>query len=291
MLAIGVPALLLLVAGMTYWLSGRALRPVERMRRQVTDIGSDTLHVRVPLPAARDEVWRLAGTMNTMLDRLESAAGAQRRFISDASHELRSPLASLRASLEVAQIHPGSASWERTSNVVLEETLRLERLVSDLLLLASSDERGLPPRREDVDLDDIVTAEAERLRGTTTLLVDSLVTPIRIRGDRDRLSRVVRNVVDNACRHAQRSVTLRLSARSGSAVIDIVDDGPGIAAVDRDRVFDRFVRLDDSRSRSEGGSGLGLAIARQITREHGGDVLVVDTTSGAHFRILLPLAD
>jgi signal transduction histidine kinase len=289
LLAVGVPALLLLVAALTYWLSGRALRPVERMRRQVADIDGDALHVRVPLPAARDEVWRLAGTMNTMLDRLEEAAGAQRRFVSDASHELRSPLAALRASVEVGNAHPETTDWQRTADVVLVETLRLERLVSDLLLLARSDERGLQLRREDVDLDDIVNSEADRLHDTSSLAVLRHVTPLRVRGDRDGLARAVRNLVDNASRHASSSITLTLSAESGAAVIDVIDDGPGIAPVDRERVFERFVRVDDSRSRSEGGSGLGLAITRQLAQAHGGTVVVVDTAAGAHFQMRLPL--
>ncbi len=289
-LLVGAPVLLLLVAVLTYWLSGRALRPVEAMRRQVADIDARTLAVRLPLPEAEDEVWRLGRTMNRMLDRLESAASAQRRFVSDASHELKSPLAALRASVEVAQAYPGTADWTRTGDVVLEESLRIERLVADLLLLARADERGLQLRREDVDLDDLVDAEADRLRSTTSLRVTTRIEPVRVVGDRDRLQRALRNLVDNASRHAETSVTLTVSTDGDLAQVDVVDDGPGVPAADRLRVFDRFVRLDDSRARTAGGTGLGLAIVRQIAQAHEGDVAFVDVPAGSFVRMRLPVS-
>ena len=289
LLLVGAPLLLLLVAGLTYWLSGRALRPVEAMRLQVADIDARTLAARLPLPEAQDEVWRLGRTMNHMLDRLESAASAQRRFVSDASHELKSPLAALRASVEVAQAYPETADWNGAGEVVLEESLRLERLVADLLLLARADERGLQLRKDDVDLDDVIGAEAARLRATTSLHVTSHIEPVRVVGDRDRVQRAVRNLVDNASRHAHTTVSMSLSSDGNVAQIDVVDDGPGIPAADRQRVFDRFVRLDDSRTRAVGGTGLGLAIVRQIAQAHDGDVAFLDVPAGSLVRLRLPL--
>jgi signal transduction histidine kinase len=227
--------------------------------------------------------------MNYMLDRLESAASAQRRFVSDASHELKSPLATLRASVEVAQAYPDTADWSSTGDVVLEESLRLERLVADLLLLARADERGLQLRKDDVDLDDIIDAEAERLRATTALVVTSHIEAVRVVGDRDRLGRAVRNLVDNAARHATVNVGLSVYGEGDMAHIDVSDDGPGIPAADRLRVFDRFVRLDDSRTRSIGGTGLGLAIVRQIAQAHNGDVAFLEVPRGSLVRLRVPL--
>jgi signal transduction histidine kinase len=289
LLLIAAPLLLVLVAAITYWLSGRALRPVEAMRRQVTDIDSRNLAARLPLPAAHDEVWRLGRTLNHMLDRLESAASAQRRFISDASHELKSPLAAIQATVEVAETYPETADWRQTNTDVLGESRRLERLVTDLLLLARADEHGLQLRREAVDLDDILKSEAARLRSTTSLTVTTRVVPVQMLGDRDQLQRAVRNLVDNASRHANSTVLIQLTVGSGMAQVDVLDDGPGIAVEDRERVFDRFVRLDDSRTRAVGGTGLGLAIVRQIAQAHGGVIAFVDAPVGALARLCLPL--
>ncbi|MCU1596045.1 MAG: hypothetical protein JWO12_3437 [Frankiales bacterium] len=289
LLAVSIPLLLVLVAGVTYAMSGRALRPVERMRAQLAAIDAQSLGARVPVPEAKDEIWKLAGTMNLMLDRLESAATSQRQFVSDASHELRSPLATIRTSVEVTVAHPEAAQWLTMSEVVLEEAARLEHLVADLLLLASADERGPQLRRTDVDLDDLVASEVDRLRATTTVTVVRQVQAVRVSGDRQRLARVLRNLADNAARHAHSTVTFSLSSRDGQAVIEIRDDGDGIPDAERERVFERFVRLDDGRSRSQGGTGLGLAIVRQLVQAHGGSVAVVPTPGLTVFRVVLPL--
>jgi signal transduction histidine kinase len=239
-------------------------------------------------------VAELAVTLNEMLDRLAAATEAQRRFVADASHELRSPLASIRAAHEVASVHPEAVDWAVVNADVLAELTRLERLVDDLLFLARTDERGLQPQHEDVDLDDLVAEEAGRLRRTTGLHVVTRVVPARVVGDRLQLARVLRNLADNAARHAVARVELRLELRAepsaATAVVDVVDDGPGIPLAERGRVFDRFVRLDTSRQRGAGGAGLGLAIARAIARAHGGDVMVLDTPSGAHLRLRVPLS-
>jgi signal transduction histidine kinase len=286
LLGIGGPLLVLVVALVTWWVAGRSLRPVESMRRQVDAIDALTLSSRVPLPQAEDEVWKLGGTLNRMLDRLESAARAQRQFVSDASHELRSPLAVLRTNVEVAAAHPEGADWEALAKVLLAETERVELLVADLLLLANADERGLQLRKGDVDLDDLLRSEADRLRGTTQLVVSLSAPAVRVQGDRERLARVLRNLVDNAARHASSAVGLVLSTVDGQAVLDVSDDGPGVPADQWERVFERFVRLDDSRSRQRGGTGLGLAIVRQLVHAHGGSVAFVAPT---RVRVVLPV--
>jgi signal transduction histidine kinase len=224
-----------------------------------------------------------------MLARLERATEAQRRFVADASHELRSPLATIRAAHEIAAAHPSSTDWKAVNEDVLAELDRLERLVDDLLFLARSDELAPRLQQDDVDLDDLVTAEAGRLRRTTDLDVVTAVAPVRVTGDPHELARVLRNLADNAVRYAVERVELRVSCQGDEALVDVIDDGPGIQECDRERVFERFVRLDDSRERRAGGAGLGLAIARDIARAHGGDVAVLPHGPGAHLRVRLPL--
>lgn len=291
LLVVGYPILLLLVAGTSYWLTGLALAPVEAMRRRVAGITATDRTARVPVPPSRDEVAQLAATMNAMLDRLADAADAQRRFVADASHELRSPLATIRAAHEIAAVHPGVTDWSTVNTDVLAEVARLERLVDDLLFLARSDEHGPRPQTADVDLDDLVTAEADRLRRTSRLQVAVRQTPTRVHGDPHQLARVLRNLTDNAARYASGRVELRVDRLGAEAVVDVVDDGPGIPPAERERVFERFVRLDPSRQRAAGGAGLGLAIAREIARAHGGDLAAVDADGGAHLRLRLPLPD
>jgi len=291
LLLAGVPLLVLLVGGATFVLAGRALRPVEAIRRRVAGISAEQLGQRVPVPSAQDEVGRLAATMNNMLDRLESSATAQRRFVSDASHELRSPLATVRTSMEVAQVHPEVTDWPDLTQVVLDETARLQTLVADMLLLARSDERGVQLRRTEVDLDDLCEQEAARLR-RTGLGVLTDINPARTVGDADGLARALRNLADNAARHASAVVKLSLRVEGPTAVLEVGDDGPGIPPEQRGRVFERFVRLDESRTRSSGGTGLGLPIVQQIVQAHAGTVSFVDgELAGAHVRLTLPLTD
>lgn len=288
LLLTGIPVLVLVVGSATFFLVGRTLRPVEAIRRRVARIDGSQLGQRVPVPPARDEVRRLAGTMNDMLERLDAAATAQRRFVSDASHELRSPLATMRTSLEVAQAHPEITDWNRLTQIVLDEAARMQTLVADMLLLARSDERGLQLRRSEVDLDDLVEAEAERLRAGGTHVVTD-IAPVRVIGDRDRLARVLRNLGDNAARHARKAVHLQLEEDEGRAVISVSDDGAGVPDAERVRIFERFVRLDESRARMSGGTGLGLAIVQQIVQAHDGATSVGDSPlGGAQFRVALP---
>jgi signal transduction histidine kinase len=292
-LAIGFP-LLLVVVGVAGWLMvGQALRPVDRIRSRVQGIGSRDLTERVPVPPTRDEIARLAMTMNEMLDRLETGQAVQRRFVSDASHELRSPLATLTAALEVVSADTSGQAWRELQQVMEAETDRMRRLVEDLLLLARADDTGLRMQATDVDLDDLVAAELQRLRSSQPeLTVKGDVHPVRVVGDPVRLSQVLRNLVDNAARAAHTTVRLASAEQNGSAVITVEDDGDGIPEADRQRVFERFVRLDTSRSRASGGSGLGLSIAQEITRAHHGTItLTRSPTGGTTATITLPRAD
>jgi signal transduction histidine kinase len=285
----GLPILLAVVAVTTWLTVGRALAPVEAIRREVDEISAVQLHRRVPQPKAADEIGRLAATMNRMLARLESARDSQRRFVSDASHELRSPITTIRQHAEVALAHPDGTSTTELAEVVLAEELRIQRLVEDLLLLARADEHFLPPRAP-VDLDDLAFEEASRLRSTTSLQVDtSAVQAARVHGDVDALRRVLRNLGENAARHAKTRMDITLADRGTDVVLTVGDDGPGIAEGQRQRVLERFVRLDESRSRDDGGSGLGLAIVDEVVRAHGGSVSISRSPlGGARIDVTLP---
>ncbi|QNE22672.1 HAMP domain-containing protein [Kribbella qitaiheensis] len=290
-LLVGYPLLILLVGGATWVLVGRALRPVERIRSRVHGIGIEQLADRVPVPPTEDEIARLAVTMNEMLDRLQSGQETQRRFVADASHELRSPIASLMAALEVLGADRTGEAAPELHAVMQAETERMRRLVEDLLLLAKTDDTGLQVQRTDVDLDDLVGAELRRLRASGGPAVEGVVPAVRISGDAAKLSQVIRNLADNAVHAAKGKVRLTLSEQGGLATVRVEDDGEGIPESERDRVFERFVRLDDSRARGSGGSGLGLAIVREVVRGHGGTVEVTDSPlGGACLTVSLPKA-
>jgi signal transduction histidine kinase len=290
LLIIGLPLLVVVVALTTWFAVGRALAPVDAIRREVDEISAAQLHRRVPQPKADDEIGRLAATMNRMLERLESARNSQRRFVSDASHELRSPITVIRQHAEVALAHPDRVSAAELAEVVLAEQQRMQRLVEDLLLLARADEHA-PLARTPVDLDDLAFEEGHRLRSTTSKHVDtSGVSAARVQGDAEALGRMMRNIGENAVRHASSQVVITLVERGDSAVLTIDDDGPGIPESERARVLHRFVRLDEARSRDEGGSGLGLSIVDEVVRAHGGSVLIEQSPlGGARIRITLPI--
>lgn len=291
-LLVVLPTLVVVVGILVWWLVGWALRPVERIRAQVADISGGDLHRRVTEPPLDDEIGRLARTMNAMLGRLESSADRQARFVSDASHELRSPLAALMTQLDVARRHPASADWPRVADTAVDDGRRLERIVNDLLLLARSDEGQLRPAHDRIDLDELVLAQAEQLRARDRVRVDiHAVGAGRVLGDRDLLQRVVRNLADNAEGHAQRKVTFGVRRVNGSVELTVADDGPGIPKGQRERVFERFTRLDEGRSRPSGGTGLGLAIVGEIVAAHGGAVWVGDSDIGARVIVRLPATD
>jgi signal transduction histidine kinase len=277
-------------AAATYMLVARSMRSVDAIRSRVADISTSDLAERVPVPESRDEIAALAETMNEMLARIEAGHTAQQRFVGDASHELRSPLATIISALEVAVAHPELLDKELAAGTLIPEAHRMQALVDDLLLLARADERGLGIRREDVDLDDLAADEAQRLRRETSLAVHTELTPTRLVGDARALSRVLRNLLENAALHAASRIDVAVASGGGDATVSVTDDGPGIPAADRERVFDRFVRLDPDRSRRGGGAGLGLAIVREIVAAHRGSVTVDDRPGGGtRMTIQLPL--
>lgn len=288
LLVIAVPLVIALV-GITTWLVvGRALRPVTRIRQEVDGITAERLHQRVPVPDSGDEIADLATTMNGMLDRLDTSAQAQRRFVSDASHELRSPLATIRQHAELAQSHPEVTSVSELAGIVHDEGLRLQGLVDALLLLTRLDE-GAGRMLEPVDLDDLAFAEATRLRQAGHDVDGSGIGAARVMGDPRLLGQLVRNLADNAARHATAKIALTVTQHDGRAVLCVEDDGAGIAPADRERVFERFVRLDEARAREAGGSGLGLAIAHGIATSSSGTISIDESRwGGARFVVVLP---
>lgn len=291
LLAMGGPLVVLAAAAATYLLVGRSLRSVEAIRSQVAQISARALSQRVPVPVARDEIARLAETMNEMLARVEAGHRAQQRFVGDASHELRSPLATVTAALELARDRPQAWDRDLIDGALLPETERMRQLVENLLTLAAADEHGLELRTGDVDLDDLADAEAATLRLRGDVWVRTAIVPVRVIGDRPRLARALRNIADNAAAHARARVAITVTGTGGRARMIVDDDGPGIAPADRERVFGRFVRLDDDRARSTGGSGLGLAIVAEIVAAHGGSVTIDESPwGGARFVLELPVA-
>jgi signal transduction histidine kinase len=288
-LLIGLPLLLFVVAVTTWVMVGRALAPVDAMRREVDEISAAQLHRRVPQPDADDEIGRLAATMNRMLARLEDARNSQHRLVSDASHELRSPITTIRQHAEVALAHPDGTTTEELAEVVLAEEMRIQRLVEDMLLLARADEH-VPLPRAPVDVDDLAFEEAGRLRSTTSLRVDTAaVEAARVHGDADALGRLLRNLGENAARHASGRVDITLADLGDDVVLTVDDDGPGIPESERQRVLQRFVRLDEARSRDDGGSGLGLSIVDEVVRAHGGSMSITRSPlGGARIQVRLP---
>jgi signal transduction histidine kinase len=289
-LVVALPILLSVFAVIIWFVVGRALAPVEAIREEVDEITSSRLDRRVPDPPGDDEIARLAATMNRMLERLEAGQLRQRRFVSDASHELRSPVTTIREHAELALSHPDEITKGELAEVVLEEDVRLQALVEDLLLLTRVDEGTLELRTEPVDVDDLLFEEAARLRSSTDLRVDiSSVTAARMVGDRPKLERLVRNLTDNAARHAASTIRLAVREDDGRVVLHVDDDGPGVPGPLRSVIFERFARLDESRDREGGGTGLGLAIVEEIAQAHGGTATVSDAPlGGARFEVLMP---
>ncbi|GGI95071.1 sensor histidine kinase [Streptomyces brasiliensis] len=285
----GLPFLLVVVAAVTWAVTRRALRPVEGIRAEMAEItGSGDLARRVPEPRSGDEVARLARTTNETLAALQRSVERRHRFVADASHELRSPIAALRTHLEVAGQHPELLD----TTDLLHDVVRLQHLATDLLLLARLD-AGEHPADTRVDLAALVREEVagravvERVAPIVT--IDDPVPGVR--GSRSRLARVLGNLLDNAQRHAATTVNVSLVDDGDHVVLTVADDGHGVEPADRERIFERFVRLDEARSRDDGGAGLGLAIARDVVQRHGGTLTVGEAPGGgASFRIRLPRA-
>lgn len=293
---LGLPLILIVVAITVWYAVTSALRPVERIRRRAAAIEASDLSQRLPMPPTHDEIAALTSTMNEMLDRLETASDRQRQFIGDASHELRSPLAGLRAQVEVALQHPEKTDLEHTLTTVRDEVGRMTTLTEDLLFLAQSTESSPMTLPAPVDLDDLVLDEVRRLRRLGGRDVSAHTQAARVEGSARDLSRLLRNLADNAYEHAHNAVAVDLHTVDGIAELTITDDGPGIAAELRETVFQRFARLDTSRRRrtTGGGFGLGLAIARQVALAHGGTLTAherADGRTGAQFLLRIPLSE
>ncbi len=274
------PVVVAVAAISTYRLMRRSLRSVDAIRARVAEITTSDLTDRVPVPPGRDEISALAITMNDMLARIESGHAAQRQFVGDASHELRSPLTAIISALDVAVAHPEVFDLKVATSTLVPEAERMRVLVEDLLLLARADEGRLAMHREPVRLDDIATGEVVRQRRFGHRAIGISAEPTELRGDSAALSRLVRNLLENAARHARSRVDVTVLARGEYAVVTVADDGPGIPECDRLQVFDRFVRLDRDRARSSGGAGLGLAIVAEIANAHGGTVVLGDRAGG-----------
>jgi signal transduction histidine kinase len=273
------------LAVLSWFVVGSALRPVEALRRGAAEISGSQESRRLPDPGTDDEIGRLAATLNDMLARLEGAAMRQRTFVADAAHELRSPLTNMRTELEVALHHPRQATWQATARDALADVTRMSRLVDDLLLLARLDERALENRPvTTIDMHDLASSVGAQ-HEQVTVAGDS---PAPVRGDADALRRIVANLVDNAVRHARSEVCIETTRTPMNTVLSVSDDGPGIPPDDRERVFERFTRLDEGRGRDDGGSGLGLAIVRELVRAHSGTVEITDASPGARIVVTLP---
>lgn len=292
-LAISIPVVTALLALLLWWLTGRVLRSVESIRSEVASIGGSELHRRVPTSTAGDEITRLAHTMNAMLDRVEQATERQRRFVADASHELRGPLTRIRSSLEVSLVHPDTRKPAELHQELLADTADLQKLVDDLLFLARSESGSFGGPQDVVDLDDLVLEEARQLRERALVQVDTTsVSAARTLGDAHQLARAIRNLASNAERHARSVVSLELREADGRSTLVVADDGPGIPAEHHETVFKRFTRLDEARSRDSGGSGLGLAIVHDIVvRHHGSIAIEPSANGGARFVLDLPRAE
>ncbi|MGQ4512424.1 ATP-binding protein [Streptomyces sp. DW26H14] len=285
----GGPVLLAVVWAVTWLVTRRAFAPVEGIRREMAAItASGDLSRRVPQPATRDEVARLARTTNETLTALEAAVERQRRFVADASHELRSPIASLRTQLEVGSAHPRLLDVDGA----VEDAVRLQRLAADLLLLARLD-AGERPAGTRFDLAALVREELGQRTGDRLPAVFAGDGPpaAEVAGSRTQLARVLGNLVDNAQRHARTRVEVSLRREAGGLLLTVADDGAGVRPEDRERIFERFVRLDEARGRDDGGAGLGLAIARDVAARHGGRLTAgAAEDGGAVFSLWLPPA-
>lgn len=286
-LAVGLP-LVLAVVGLVAWrLAGRILAPVAAMTATARRLSADDPSGRLPEPDADDELGRLARTLNQLLDRLETGRRRLERFVADAAHELRNPVATVRQHAEVALAHPDRAVARELAEVVAVEAVRLQGLIDDLLLLARTDERAPVTTHRDVDLDDVITDVVRRLPDDARSIIDrSAVSGGQVHGDPGALDRLVANLVDNAVRHARSTVVLSLVTQGDTVVLVVGDDGPGIPPAERDRVFERFVRLDEARDRGSGGSGLGLAIVAAVAGAHDAQVTLDEhPAGGARFTV------
>ncbi len=265
--------MLLAVVLFTWLMTERTLRPVEQMRATAESINASDLSARIPVPEGDADLSRLATTFNDMLARVESSFNDQKRFISDASHELKSPVAATSVMIETLQAHPESVDSDQVLSDLESENQRMGSIVGDLLHLARSDEGRMVVAKRPIDLMDLLFEEVASLRSRSSVTVDTAdVSPVVCEADPDQMSHVVRNLMDNAARYATSKVKVSCDEVDGQVIILVSDDGPGIPEEDRERVFGRFVRLDDGRSQDMGGTGLGLSVVRSMVEAHDGTV-------------------
>ncbi len=288
LLSVVFPILLVLLVVAVYYFVGRALASVEQIRAEVADMSVRKSVGRVAVPDTDDEIATLAVTMNDLLDRIGTARERQLQFVGDASHELRSPLTTIVGLSDLSRVTGDAIDAETVRDILHPEAIRLQRMVDDLLLLARADEAGLSIDARAVDLDDVVAAEGRRVEALSGSDIRVSIEPVQVTGDRDMLVRALRNVVDNAVRHTESSVTVTLRGDADRASIQVTDDGPGIPDADKPRVTERFVRLDSSRARRGTGAGLGLAIVAEIVHAHRG-ILRIDDASGRGTTVTIEL--
>ncbi|KPI00978.1 sensor histidine kinase [Streptomyces mirabilis] len=283
---------LVLIAAVAYTATRLALRPVEAIRARTASVTATDPRERVDVPDTGDEIAALATTINVTLQRLDDAAIQQRRFVADAAHELRSPLTTLLASLEVALAYPERTDWPAATTTAARQTRRLQALAEDLLLLARLDARVPVARPATVDVAALASRLTEQypLADSPLSLTCDSTGPAFVHGNRNELERLLRNLVDNAVRHAADHILITVRNQGRWVVTTVRDDGPGVPAGDAERIFERFTRLDDARSRDSGGTGLGLAIARDLARCHHGTLTLTGPTPGACFLLRLPEA-
>ncbi len=288
-LLLTIPIGSIVLAAVFALVAGTGLRPVRRMTVEAASIEIGDLDRRLADPGTGDELDELAATLNGMLDRVRQGVATERRFVADAAHELRSPIAASTALLEVA-LSTSDLDWRLAAASVLDEQRRLAALVDDLVLLARLDDAGRATEtNEAVMVDDIVVTETSRPFTAAIEVVH--IEPVAVNADRRSLERVVRNLLSNADRHAASRIEVQLETHRGSAVLHVDDDGPGIPVEERERIFERFARLDDARGRDAGGSGIGLAIVKQVAEFHGGTVIATDSPlGGARLTVTLPLS-
>lgn len=285
---LAVPILLLLVAAMTWLAATRALAPVQGISDRARAISAERLAERVPVPDTNDEIHELAQTVNGMLERIEASQSRQRQLVSDASHELRSPVAASRVQLEVAAAANDLDTWKSTAATVLAEQERLSQLIDDLLVLSRLDE-GLATPDETVNLADVIDDELGRPHRFPVSLVTEREGRALVDGDSRLLARLFRNLVDNAARHADGTVDVHLLQTAGEVIVHVDDDGPGVPDSAHATIFDRFTRVDEARQRDDRGGGLGLAIVREVAEAHGGSVACERADlGGARFTVTLP---
>ncbi|MET7328885.1 ATP-binding protein [Nonomuraea sp. NPDC005650] len=290
MIFLGIPLIMLSVAGIAWAVVGAALRPVERVRAELAEITGQDLSRRVPVPDTGDEITQLATTTNHTLDRLERTVETQRRFVADASHELRSPISALRAQLEVASAYPDDTDWPATGEQALAAADRLAGIIDELLMLARLD-AGAAGERRVVDLVRVAADQIDRREGSRVPIIPDLCASAPVHGSPMQLDRLLTNLLDNATRHAATRIDLKVAVEGDKVIVTVTDDGEGVPPPDRERIFERFTRLASARAKDKGGSGLGLALSRDIATAHGGTLTLADHSPGARFVAVFPLPE